>query len=501
MSTVPKMVNGSSVSIGEKWSTEENMKYNHISKLTARSYFDFPFFVNHVLGYDYIYSSKLNQEFHFEPSKYIFDKRFILIIWPRGFLKTSIWTEAYITWKLWREKGFKIGIVSSALDQSQRIINNIQNLITGNEFLSGLYDKNLKWNMSEINTKNGNECVQLPFSSSARGNHLDLLVVDDILREENLTQEQIKDYFWSIFFPMTQTRKGQIIIAGTPMTMKDLYADLQNLAEEKKNILEKFNLDCKIIKKACVEVDNHGKWIRSSWPERYSLDELEAMKSSQGSLTFEREYMVSPMGGGASIFKNIKIGNHSELDKALPTENYYMGVDVAMKSGAKNDFLVFSILGKDTTTGMIKQRKLERYKGWGENEIINRIKILHSKFNFKRVLMENAGLSVGLVKSLTDRNKYPELCNVCEGFVSNSRKNKEELISVIAVGFETGVLSVLDNTVQYNELVSFKAKEDTRTGKVTYEGVGQNDDTCIALGLGMKAIQLDIEGSSSIDFI
>jgi len=787
-----------------------------MAKLSARCNFDFPFFTEHVLG------CKLS-EFHKEPVPFIYNSKLILIIWARGHLKTTIWSECYSIWRMWKERGIEIAITSSALEQSQRVIENIEARIENNEFLKELIpkDKQATWNKSGLVTENGNRCFQKPFNSSTRGTHVDYYVCDDILREENLSQEQIKDFFWSIIFPCIQTRKGQMLVVGTPMTMKDLFAEIRDMPE------------WKIIRRPCVYVDNNGKWIKPVWHEKFNLDELKNLKEKMGSLRFEREYLClnpetkiqtenglkkikditigenvlthkgnlkkvlnvfsrrinekiinlsvfgltekiritsnhpiltkrgfiqagslttndfvmmpklnkeendygfdlddmvifgyylaegtlgsnnrsvsfsfyskqrnyieelkkalinkgflpkeytyksvtyvyvnsvnlvmdlqyffsklsyqkkipfgfknldedlirkliecyingdgnyskdrncieicsvsenllngtslllnrlglactlsfekvkerrvkiidrysncrpthilrivgdaykkfirstdksisyklissnnglfykvrkiekenydgivynleveddnsyclanfavhncNPMGGGATIFKNIRIGKHSELDKPLPTEDYFIGVDVAMKEGPKNDFTVFSILGKDTKTGMIRQRKMERYKGYTDDEIIKRLRGLNQKFRPKRILIENAGISVGTVKNLQNKIKYPDIADVVDGFVSNKRERKEEIISAISVGFETGVLEVLDNTIQYNELCGFKAKED-RSGKVTYEGVGEHDDTVIALGLAMVAIQMEELGTASIDF-
>jgi len=458
------------------WNVKDN-KFNIIAQLSARSNMDFIFFCEHILGF------KMS-DFHKEPIQYIYNNRFILIIWPRGHLKTTIWSIAYCIWRLWKEKNIEIGIVSSALEQSQKIIEEIQTRIEDNEFLEGLIPKNKQetWNKSQLNTENKNKCYQKPFNSTSRGTHVDYLICDDILREENLSQEQIKDYFWSIFYPTVQTRRGQIIMVGTPMTTMDLFSELATTS------------DWKVVKKACVKVNDSGQWIEPTW-ERFTLEELQNIKDKMGSLRFEREYMCNPLGGGATIFKNIKIGTHSELDKPLPEEEYYIGCDIAMQTGVKRDFLVFSIIGKNTKTGMIKQRKLERYKGWGEEQIIQRIVELNSKFRPEKIMVENIGLSVGLVRTLKGMSGLP-----IEGFLTN-KIGKEELISAINVGFETGVVEVLNNTIQYNELIAFKAKEDPRTRKMTYEGVGEHDDTVIALGLALYGAQEDQRGRASISFM
>jgi len=473
----------------------ENNEYNIVAKLSARCNFDFVFFCEAILGL------KLS-DFHKEIAPLLLNNRFILIEWPRGHLKTTMVSEAYTIWRLWRERNTETALVSSALEQSQKTIENIQWRIQDNEFLSELTpkDRNITWNKSQMNTAiTHNRVFQKPFNSTSRGTHVDFAVFDDILREENITQEQIKDNFWSIFYPIVQTRMGQIILIGTPMTTKDLFADLIELSRLGKG-------GWKIIKRSAVIVDESGNWLKPIWPERFSLEELEIIRDEMGSLRFEREYMCNPLGGGADIFKNIRIGKHPELHKPLKTEEYYMGVDIAMQAGPKRDWLVFCILGKDRETGMIRQKKIERYQGWSEDLIIKRMEELHDVFNLKTIMIENVGLSVGIVKDLQNCEKYPELAKILggsnakrRGFVTN-RKGKEELVSGIITGFDTNNLEILDNTLQYNELLAFKAKED-RNGKMTYEGVGEHDDMVMALGLAMAAIQSENRGRAHIEFI
>lgn len=457
----------------------EHNRSNIIARLSSRCLFDFKFFCEHILGI------KNLSPFHMKPTIYVFKDRYVLIVWARGHLKTTIWTENYAIWKLWREHDIEIAIVSSTLEQSQRSIENIQTKIEENEFLRQLIpkDKTTTWNKTQINTENGNKCYQKPFNSTSRGTHVDYLIMDDILREENLSQEQIKEFFWGIFYPMVQTRKGQLLMIGTPQTTKDLFADLEK------------NDDWKKIKQPCVEVDAQGVWVKPVWDKQFTLDELKSIKNNQGPLVFEREYMCNPMGGGANVFGNITIGKQSELHKPLPNEEYYMGCDIAMTAGAKRDFTAFSILGKNKETGKILQRKLERYKGYGEKEIIERIQQLSDAFAMRKIFVENVGLTVGLVQQLENTPGLP-----VEGFLTN-KPGKEEIISSIAVGFETGALEILDNTIQYNELIGFKAKEDARTGKMTYEGVGEHDDTVIALGLAMLAVNSETTGAASVSFV
>jgi phage terminase large subunit-like protein len=283
------------------------------------------------------------------------------------------------------------------------------------------------------------------------------------------------------------------------MTTKDLFADLQNPPPEKQIILARAGLDCKTIKRAAVIVDDSGNWLKPIWDKRYTLEELRAIQISMSNLRFERELMCNPLGSGANIFRNIKLGSE-ESDKPFLDEDYYMGVDIAMQGGKKSDWFVISILGKNKKTNLVKQRKLERYQNYGPEQITKRIEELAEKFEVKKVILEKIGLGIGIIKELANKQKYPNTSRALEPF-HTGKVGKEELVSSIMVGFDTNVLEILDNTIQYNELITFQAKEDTRSGKITYESVGEHDDCVCALGLAMNSILSEEKGGVSVDIV
>lgn len=460
-----------------------NMPANPLEKIITESILSYSFFAENILG------MKLSG-FHKEAMNEI-TNRYLLVIWPRGHLKTTMFTIGYTIWRLWKERGIDICIVSSSSDQSKLMIENIQRMIEDNEFLKDLIPERREdtWNKGQMNTTNGNRCFMKPFNSTARGMHVDYLIIDDILREENISQTQIKEYFWSIFYPTVQTRKGQIIMVGTPMTATDLFNELEDSYPQN---------GWSIIKKSAVILDNEGRWISPLWPERFDLAELEKLKASMGSLIFSREYFCKPKISGSNIFRNKKIGSHLEHTYAHDGYVYYMGIDVSMSGSKWADWLVFSVVAKDKD-GFIKHVKQERYQGKDENFILKRTVELAKTFHPKAITIEQIGISIGVVNMMLDPVKFPLLVPIIKPFKMNRWSQKEELISILQSVCETQVLTVLDNQVLLDEMDAFQIKEDDE-GKVTFKGVGSHDDCVMALALAVYGVQ-ESRGEVSIDFV
>jgi hypothetical protein len=369
----------------------------------------------------------------------------------------------------------------------------IQNTIETNPKLKWLKPQTTSetWNKSQINTTNGNRYFIKPFNETIRGTHPDIYICDDILRNEDITQEQAKDAFWSLIFPTINTRKAQLIVVGTPMTTDDLLSDLSNLATAKEGdaLYELHNLCLKsgllpiISKHEAVITDKTGNWVEPLWKENFNLDELRAMRGLIGGLRFDREYMCNPHAGGSSIFTEEMLKNRHtmELNHARQGYYYYCGCDIAISENNTADWSSYVVLEMDKEKH-IQEVKVERYQGKGTSWQIKRIEQLNSAFNFRKILIESRGLSLGMVKDMLN---HPELKMITEGF-DTSRKGKELLISWIETTLSSKQLKILDNPVRVSELRNFGIKKD-KSGKTTYEALGGHDDTVIALGLAIEA--------------
>lgn len=252
---------------------------------------DLPFFCERVLGLEL-------STFHLDQLK-LLDKRYVCIVSPRGHLKTTLFAIAYPIWRMWSENNREICLISSALDQSKKTLEKVQAMIEDNELLKELIPiaRESPWNKLLLTCRNGSRYFIKPFNSTVRGTHVDYCVCDDILREGN-RQDQIRETFWSVVFPIVQTKRGQLIVIGTPMAENDLLSEIGK---------------------------KHGwtsrRWSAIEegeplWPERFTLDELESIRDAQGDFKFNTEYLCDIKESFRKA-RALFVGRKKELDQIL----------------------------------------------------------------------------------------------------------------------------------------------------------------------------------------
>ncbi|MBD3252270.1 hypothetical protein GF386_00890 [Candidatus Pacearchaeota archaeon] len=459
-----------------------------LNSFKLRCAMDFIFFFTRVLGYE-------ASNFHKDLAKHIISNRFVASICPRGHGKTTLVSISYSLWRLWKEKNIKICVVSHSKDQSKTIISEITKHLMENEFLKHLVIKSYKrkraLSAEMVQLKNGSEVFIRPFSDRIRGVHVDYFITDDILREEGTSQRAIKEKFWTTVWPCVHTKKGQLILIGTPINFNDLFVEIEEKSREKENVWASKRFEA-------VKIDKHGNWVKPLWPSRFDLKTLRMIQKSMGTLRFAREYLCSPLAGGTSIFPWTLLESNIEVKKEINSrrtgKDYYLGVDVASEHG--KDFSVFCILerGKD---GIGRVVKLIRDNAFSSDGIKDEIHYLDDIFHFKTICIENAGLSVGIVKDL---EKDDKVRHRILKYNPQSPKLKEELISNIEVQLKNGNLKLLDNEHLLKELQAFVLKINERTGREQYTGIGVHDDTVLALGMSVMAM-LDDMGKLSIQIV
>ena len=307
---------------------------------------DFLSFCENVLGLEL-------SEFHKEIVKLPINigNRYILIVLPVGHLKTTLFSKAYAIWRLFREEDFEVALVSSSERQSMKILGEVQNELEINPFLKHLVpdNRNTAWNKSTLTTSNGNKYYIVPFNSSARGIHPNVIIYDDLLRETDVSMDKIKDIFWGVFFPRGQTKYCQHIVIGTPQSGDDLYAEI----EEK----EKKGEGWITVRKPAIITNENGRWIEPLWKERFTLDELKNIKTNMGEYRFKREYMCNPLSSGASLYPDNLLSACCDpnLSFSYNTKGtVYIGCDFAMSTAASGDYNVYTVV--DVINGEYKRK-------------------------------------------------------------------------------------------------------------------------------------------------
>ena len=162
-----------------------------------------------------------------------------LILIPRGHLKTSIVSVAWVTQQILKNPNVRIFITNAVWDLSRNILREIVGFLTDKSLLSTLYGqfdgKGSKFTEDEIIISQRTiGTVKEPtiktggIEKAVTGMHFDIIVHDDLVEENNIgTPEQIKKVIRFRTNCLDLLDPGGLeLIIGTRWAMGDLYGHL-----------------------------------------------------------------------------------------------------------------------------------------------------------------------------------------------------------------------------------------------------------------------------------
>lgn len=270
------------------------------------------------------------------------------IIAPRDHGKSGYWNKAYPIWRSKYGRPDSLGYIFSVnQEKATEMLQLIVEELTQNPKLNSLVpmDWERRWSKKRIRLTTGVELRARGFGVKVRGGHPDFVICDDILSDENISSETVRnkaiDYFLSAITNMV-VPGGQIFVAGTPFHEADLYAHL-------------------------AQMGAYTMWRRAAidpvtgdplWPARYPLSLLEARRAEIQNVRFTREFLCRPFSDDMSLFPtylfdgeptrqySVKMGMPAAFWEELGIKRY-VGVDLAMSSETGADFFVIFVLGID----------------------------------------------------------------------------------------------------------------------------------------------------------
>ena len=422
------------------------------------------FFGRRVLGF-------IVKPFHEEWLSMVRNNDKVMIVGPTGHGKSLIMAILLSIWKCYYKNHFEIIIVSNTMEQSTKILERIKDNIMRNEMLLDLVpDKhNTKWSRTEIHLRSGCKIYCKPNNENIRSYHCDLLIADEVSQYTN----------HDVFFRHTMTRvtakNGKLVGITTFRDELDLAHKLTGKEGKKRGFVSK-------IYKA-IEKD------KPIFPELYSLQKLNEIKSSMGSLKFEREYMSNVMSVEDALFDPNSIVEcfDENLGFSLREGDYtVMGVDIAVGSGTSADFSVYTVvenIGRKTYI-----RRIEREKGMPIIHQINRIKELYRIYKCKNIYLDASSMGEGFVQELRQEGLPVTPCDFSyknrNDYLINLKRYIDEKRLVIPRKFEDDKCMTMGDILR-KELSSFMVTK-TPSGMVTYQSTSRHDDTVFSLALAVK---------------
>jgi len=434
---------------------------------------------------------------HIEWGNLVQKYRLLCIIAARDHGKSYFFSFAYLIWKMYRyEKStaYKIApkeyqmsklgmLITNEFNLAKHLLGIVKDEIESNDFLrEKLFPgKDFKWAETEITCKNGASLVVKSFGSKMRGFHPGYVVLDDFMNDSVLYSEEQRNKYISTFHAVIMNMLlpgGQAVNVGTPYSSKDLFADLKE-------------------KKAWATFEYPAIFPDGSllWPDRYSIQSILEKKDTQGSLIFSREILCRPISSDATIFPwsilqrsflgmeehkiVTNIWSHTKKFTRVAT-----GCDFAISAGIGADYSVFITLGVDENNNYWLLN-VWREKGRSYTEQLAVLKKINTNFSPSVIFVEANQMQVIFAQGAKDAG-----LPIVEHTTGTNKHDLRAGLPGLAILFEQGRFKFPrgdEKSKNITDTICMELSSVTWTDKGKLEGVGEHDDTCMALWIARLA--------------
>lgn len=323
-------------------SMTENTEPQHVESMTEfeRKLWDLFIFSKRILGYDQI--SKLHMEW-FET---LLKNQFILLLAPRGHLKSTTISICYALWRLVQDHNTRILIVNETLSNARNFLREIKSHLIENPRFRSKYGA---WDMTA--SKWSEDSVVIPRTRISKeaslsvggvlGNlvslHNDIIIADDPVSDKNSytphQRQKLLNWFRSVILPSLEPN-GQLILTGTRWHSDDLYNHILHDPG--------FNHWTKIVEAAETRDEDGTRHVL--FPERFTLEKLDQLHNTMGSSSYFCQMLNDVSGQAGSDFRIewLRSCRYTERPKDMAI---YCGVDLAVGVRERNSRFAYAVIG------------------------------------------------------------------------------------------------------------------------------------------------------------
>lgn len=403
-----------------------------IQKLALKCRYDLYFLCKYVLGYDIVeedvhgdlcaYVDALlpnHLEDYFPPETKVgtgledaFNpkNRNLMILMPRGTLKTSIVTIGFTLQVLLNEPNARVLLDTETSAKAKAFLSEIKGHLEKNEIyriyfhaIHGVYpdgvstkrNKDLLWTNNEIVVASRTRPLKEPsvmgsgVDKAINGLHFDYIISDDLHSEKNVTnKEQIQQVIdhWKLNYSLLDPGKVMIVI-GTRWDYNDVYQE----------ILDKHRDDYNIMIRRAIKDDG-----TAFYPTRLPLEELSKIKEKMGASHFSNQYMNEPVSEEDATFKRSDIIYKDwALVKDMPI-NWYLLVDPSFE-GPYSDYAGIIVVGMDFQKQLYVRHILRKKLNFAE--IIDAVFDLNTQYRPKIIAMKIVGQAKSLMYEMNNEQR------------------------------------------------------------------------------------------------
>jgi predicted phage terminase large subunit-like protein len=337
------------------------MSLNERKILRKKACTDLFWFATYILGYKF-----LSEDLHRSMSSFIDvnnDKEYKLLLIPRGFGKTTLFSVADTIRILLRDPNACIAIGHAKRETAVKILSDIKGHFEDNDFLKWIGSdicfadpqaESLSWTQDEI-VVNRTKRYRVPsvtafgIEASVVGLHFDVIKLDDIVLDVNIGTadqiEKVKEFFRRCRPLLKGMGWRKIHVIGTRWHPDDLYGMLTDPTGPYARDTDKLVLSC---------YDEQGNSI---WPEAFPTSLLEDERKRMGSYLFSCNYLNSPLPPGTQVFKEediqryeITVQEDGSFQPDLPKDrpvNIFTSVDPNTREDTNKDAAVVLTMALD----------------------------------------------------------------------------------------------------------------------------------------------------------
>lgn len=355
---------------------------------------DLHYFNKHILGYNDLTAK---EGLHGELCDFVSDdsKNHILVLEPRGSLKSSCITIGYALQSIVKDPNIRILIASEQFLTAKKFISEIRGHIEKNPIFRDTYGDFVgqdKWSEAEMTVGNRTLWRKEPTITAAGvdvtkvGLHYDLIIIDDPHSSTNVTtREQIEKVITWYKLVLSLLDPGKkVIVIGTRWHYNDLFGWIidKEREREENNRPRRFH----ILKKSAYrgKLDENTPDRRLLWPERLSRQFLLDTKLDQGPYIFSCQYKNEPVDDESAQFKRswIRFYKPEDVDPSWPV---FTTLD-PMRDEEGSDYacLITAAMAPDWRSYILEVRRGK----WDEYETIDQMFRCHKKWNSKVIGVE-----------------------------------------------------------------------------------------------------------------
>ena len=408
------------------------------------------FFAKGVLGFDWL-TPDIHRPMCEILENYEKNQR-VKITLPRGWLKTTLCSQAYPMWRAIRDPNVRVLLVQNTFTNAVGKLRTIKSLFETCTILRALFPevlptKDCVWKGDSLCLNRNKSYNESTFEAAGTkttttSRHYDVIIEDDTVAPDldDMTKTNVipsrddidQAIGWHRLAPplLTDHKTGQILVVGTRWYEEDL---LSWIDENEGSIYFSYS-------RAVRENENGEPDVKGqiAYPGRFDAQVLDELEASMGPYLYSCLYMNRPMQSKDMIFHASWISLYETEPQTLIT---YTTVDPAgdpAEAKGETDFNVVCTTGKDLRTGLVYVLEYTRER-CNPSELIGHLFKHVRKWSPVKVRIEKVAYQNTLLHWIRERMRKDNTYFAIEGVTQGGRSKASRIMGLQPIFSNDGI--------------------------------------------------------------